>query len=72
MPDRAPHCRPPYDEEVGQGSRQRHEFEGVAVAPDVAGCAIRVSFGWESTESDVDGFVAAWCGLARRHGLAAA
>ena len=52
--------------------RTSHVLGAMGVAPDAAGCAIRVSLGWDSTESDVDGFLAAWCGLARRHGLAAA
>lgn len=52
--------------------RASHVLGAMGVAAEAAGCAIRVSLGWDSTESDVDGFLAAWCGLARRHGLAAA
>jgi cysteine desulfurase len=52
--------------------RTSHVLGAMGVAPDAAGCAIRVSLGWNSSEDDVDRFLAAWCGLAARHGLAAA
>jgi cysteine desulfurase len=52
--------------------RASHVLGAMGLAPDAAGCAIRVSLGWDSTEADIDRFLAAWCGLAARHGLAAA
>ncbi len=52
--------------------RTSHVLGAMGVAADEAGAAIRVSLGWRSTEGDVDRFLAAWSGLAARHGLAAA
>lgn len=49
-----------------------HVLGAMGLPADAAGAAIRVSLGWASSEDDVDRFLAAWGGLARRHGLAAA
>ncbi len=45
-------------------------LRAMGVAPDIAGCAIRVSLGWGSKAEDIDRFIAAWSRLAAR-GLAA-
>ncbi len=37
-----------------------HVLAAMGVAPDLARCAIRLSLGWESTESDLDSFATAW------------
>jgi len=37
-----------------------HVLDAMGVAPEAAGCAIRVSLGWSSDEADADAFVAAW------------
>lgn len=52
--------------------RASHVLGAMGLAQDAAGCAIRVSLGWDSTDADIDRFLAAWSGLAARHGLAAA
>ena len=36
----------------------------MGVEPDVAARTIRVSFGWNTTEAEVEAFAAAWTGLA--------
>ena len=38
----------------------------MGVPEDIGLCAIRVSFGWTSTEDDVDRFIAAWNKLYNR------
>ncbi len=49
-----------------------HVLAAMGVADDLADCAIRVSLGWNSTDADVDAFVAAWRALyARTHREAA-
>ena len=37
-----------------------HVLRAMGVAADLAACAIRVSLGWSSQESDIDTFLAAW------------
>ncbi len=37
-----------------------HVLAAMGVAPEVAKCAIRISLGWESRESDLDLFARAW------------
>ncbi len=37
-----------------------HVLAAMGVAPDLAGCAIRLSLGWESAETDLDSFASAW------------
>ena len=47
----------------------------MGVAPEVAATAIRVSLGWNTTEDDVERFIAAWTdvhGRARAKDAAAA
>jgi len=36
-----------------------HVLEAMGVSDDLAGCALRVSFGWNSTQADVDAAIAA-------------
>lgn len=43
-----------------------HVLAAMGVAPEVAGSAIRVSMGWETTDTEVDRFIAAWRRLAER------
>jgi cysteine desulfurase len=42
--------------------RESHVLSAMG-AGDLAGCAIRISLGWNSSDRDVDQFVAAWCRL---------
>lgn len=51
--------------------RPSHVLAAMGCAPDEAQSAIRVSLGWASTAADVERFLVAWRGLARRRGLAA-
>lgn len=37
-----------------------HVLLAMGIDPDAAGCAIRVSLGWRTEDSDVDAFVQAW------------
>lgn len=46
--------------------RPSHVLEAMGEPEDVAGAAIRVSLGWNSTAADVDRFVTAWTAMARR------
>ena len=52
-----------------------HVLAAMGVAPELARAAIRVSLGWNTTESEVDRLVAAWIRLAealpKRQGIAA-
>ncbi|MGH8722447.1 MAG: cysteine desulfurase family protein, partial [Burkholderiales bacterium] len=43
-----------------------HVLQAMGVDAATAGCAIRVSLGWQSTAADVDHFIAAWSDLAAR------
>lgn len=43
-----------------------HVLQAMGVAAAEAACAIRVSLGWASTDTDVERFVAAWGALYRR------
>jgi len=43
-----------------------HVLEAMGVDADAAGCAIRVSLGWGSSEADADAFVSAWRDLYER------
>jgi cysteine desulfurase len=54
-----------------------HVLKAMGLGDTMARCAIRISLGWNSTEDDVDSFVAAWCSLVDRkrhvaHDLASA
>jgi cysteine desulfurase len=43
-----------------------HVLRAMGVADDLAGSAVRVSFGPGNTDADADRFVAAWTDLRRR------
>lgn len=43
-----------------------HVLKEMGLADDIAGSAIRISFGWNSAEGDVDGFLAAYGRMAAR------
>ena len=43
-----------------------HVLAAMGVADDVAEGAIRVSLGWNTSESDIDRFIAAWTDFYRR------
>ncbi|WP_142849708.1 cysteine desulfurase family protein [Telmatospirillum sp. J64-1] len=45
-----------------------HVLQAMGAAERLASCAIRVSLGWDSTEEDVEMFLAAWGKLASRAG----
>ena len=40
-----------------------HVLAAMGVAPALAGCAIRISLGWDSADSDLDLFATAWGGV---------
>lgn len=44
-----------------------HVLAAMGVAPELAGCALRVSLGWNSTAADVDAFVAGYQSILLRH-----
>lgn len=44
-----------------------HVLAAMGVAPALAECALRVSMGWNSTEDDVDKFVAGYRSILQRH-----
>jgi cysteine desulfurase len=44
-----------------------HVLEAMGVDGALADCALRVSLGWNSTAADVDGFLAAYGEIVRRH-----
>jgi cysteine desulfurase len=45
---------------------QSHVLTAMDVAPALAACAIRVSFGWNSSEQDLASFADAWIKIVRR------
>ena len=47
-------------------------LEAMGIAPEIAGCVIRVSFGPETSGGNVDRFLAEWRGIAERAGARAA
>jgi cysteine desulfurase len=49
-----------------------HVLAAMGVAPEVAAGALRVSLGWNTTEEDIDRFLASWRKLAARHRAKAA
>jgi cysteine desulfurase len=49
-----------------------HVLTAMGVSEAAAGEAIRVSFGWNTTDAEVDGFVGVWTALARRQAAKAA
>lgn len=44
-------------------------LKAMGLAPDIAGSAVRVSLGPESTGDEIEMFLTAWCELARRKGF---
>jgi cysteine desulfurase len=44
----------------------------MGVSPDIAGGALRVSFGPDTSEADIDRFLGEWCRIAERTGVRAA
>jgi cysteine desulfurase len=38
----------------------------MGAAPEIAGCTIRISLGWSTTEAEIDHFLTAWMALHRR------
>ena len=46
--------------------RPSHVLTAMGATPEEAGCAIRISFGWNSSAADVEQLVAAWRQLAER------
>ena len=44
-----------------------HVLAAMGVPPDLAGCALRVSFGWNSSTADVDALLAAFGTILQRH-----
>ena len=52
--------------------RPSHVLAAMGAPPDDADCAIRISFGWDSTAADVDHLVEAWGALYRRRQASAA
>jgi cysteine desulfurase len=42
-----------------------HVLEAMGIAPDLANCALRVSLGWNTTQDDVDTFIATYKQLAQ-------
>jgi cysteine desulfurase len=49
-----------------------HVLGAMGVAPDLAACAIRVSFGWNTKEEELDAFADAWTRIVKRAGARAA
>jgi cysteine desulfurase len=51
-----------------------HVLAAMGAGPEIAGCTIRVSLGWTTTETEIDHFLAVWTALHRRlfHGGATA
>jgi cysteine desulfurase len=45
-----------------------HVLSAMGINDDLAGCAVRVSFGWDSQQSDVDRFVDAWAKIYNQAG----
>ncbi len=44
-----------------------HVLEAVNAPPEVAESTIRVSLGWDTTESDIDRFLQAWADITKQH-----
>ena len=49
-----------------------HVLAAMGVAPEISGAAIRVSLGWDTTEQDIEHFIAAWRKIRDRHKARAA
>ncbi len=51
----------------GSGTvRASHVLKAMGVADDLASCALRVSFGWNSTDADADMFIQKWTEIYKR------
>jgi cysteine desulfurase len=46
--------------------RPSHVLEAMGMGPELAGSAIRVSLGWETSEYDIERFLEVWTGFYRR------
>jgi cysteine desulfurase len=46
-----------------------HVLAAMGVDRDDAGCAVRVSLGWTTTDADIDAFIDAWRDLRSRLGV---
>ena len=49
-----------------------HVLAAMGVAPEISGGAIRVSLGWDTTEGQIEKFIAAWRKIVARHKARAA
>ena len=45
-----------------------HVLQAMGLPPEIAGCTIRVSLGWSTTEAKIDHFLTAWTAMYRRVG----
>ena len=45
-----------------------HVLQAMGLPPEIAGCTIRVSLGWSTTEAEIDHFLTAWTAMYRRVG----
>jgi cysteine desulfurase len=45
-----------------------HVLQGMGLPPEIAGCTIRVSLGWSTTEAEIGHFLTAWTAMYRRAG----
>ena len=45
-----------------------HVLRAMDAPPEIAGCTIRVSLGWSTTEAEIDHFLTAWTAMYRRVG----
>lgn len=43
-----------------------HVLDAMGLDPDLAGCAIRISAGWQTTDADIDAFADAWTTIVGR------
>jgi len=43
-----------------------HVLQAMGAAPEIAGCTIRISLGWSTTEAEIDHFLTAWMAMYRR------
>ena len=49
-----------------------HVLSAMGVAPEISQAAIRVSLGWDTSEQDIEHFIAAWRKIRDRHKARAA
>jgi cysteine desulfurase len=45
-----------------------HVLQAMGLPPEIAGCTIRVSLGWSTTQAEIDHFLTAWTAMYRRVG----